>query len=235
VVTGGARGLGWAITEAMVAEGAQVVVASRSGVPPAGAPAQVRGHEVDVVDGDSVNLLLDDVLHDLGRVDVMVCNAGVSYDGTINRLDADRWRRTLDTNVTGTFLCTQAAARVMRSAGSGGRIITVSSCVASRVAVGASAYSASKAAVEMFTRSAAVELARDAITVNCLAPGYFDAGMGRQVAADSRAWQMYRPRLLAGRLGTAAEIGAAAVFLASDDSSYINGHVLEINGGLNWA
>jgi 3-oxoacyl-[acyl-carrier protein] reductase len=87
----------------------------------------------------------------------------------------------------------------------------------------------------MFTRASALELTSKGIIVNCISPGYIDEGMGRQVAADDRIWESYRRRLLSGRLGRPEEVGAAAVFLAGSDSSYVNGHVLEVNGGLMWA
>jgi 3-oxoacyl-[acyl-carrier protein] reductase len=176
---------------------------------------------------------MDRAVDEFGRLDVLVSNAGVTRDGRISRLPLGDWDTTIATNLTGTFLCTRAAVGHM-AAGGGGRIINVSSCLAKRVAVGAAAYSASKAAVEMFTKSAAVELAPKGITVNCLSPGYIDEGMGRRLSADPRLAELFRSRTLLGRFGRSRELVAAAVFLAGPDSSYVNGHVLEVNGGLNW-
>ncbi|MFF4170812.1 SDR family NAD(P)-dependent oxidoreductase [Streptomyces sp. NPDC001744] len=243
VITGGTRGLGRAIAEAFLEEGASVVVAARN-------PYDIEEladdhgdrllfHPTDVTDETSVAGLVGAAVERFGGVDVLVNNAGVSRDGKIARLSVADWNTTLATNLTGVFLCTRAVIAPMaarrEATGVGGRIINVSSCVAGRAAIGAAAYSASKAAVEMFTRTSAVELAPKGITVNCLSPGYIDEGMGKELASNERAWESYRGRLLSGRLGRPAEVGATAVFLASQDSSYVNGSVVEVNGGLMWA
>ncbi|WP_405088620.1 SDR family NAD(P)-dependent oxidoreductase [Microbispora sp. NBC_01389] len=238
IVTGGTRGLGRVIAESYLAEGAAVVCAARNPHDVeelAGThPGRVHFQKTDVTSEESVAELMATATDVFGGLDVLVNNAGISRDGTIRRTSVADWEATIATNLTGAFLCTRAAVPVLEERG-GGRIINVSSCVARRVAVGTAAYSASKAAVEMFTISAAAELAPRGISVNCLSPGYFDEGMGRQVAADDRVWARYGPRLLAGRLGRPGELGAVAVFLATEDASYVNGHVLEVNGGLLWA
>ncbi|MFI6346713.1 SDR family NAD(P)-dependent oxidoreductase [Streptomyces sp. NPDC050560] len=238
LITGGTRGLGRAIAESYLAEGATVMCAARGphdiGELTDEHPGRLAYRRADITDEDDVRRLVAATVDTFGSLDVLVSNAGVSRDGKIAGLSLDDWHSTVSTNLTGTFLCTRAAIGPMTAQG-GGRIVNVSSCLATRTAAGAAAYSASKAAVEMFSRTSAVELAPRGITVNCLAPGYIDEGMGRQVAATPRAWDTYRRRLLAGRLGTPAELGAAAVFLACADSAYVNGHVLEVNGGLLWA
>ncbi|MEY9877213.1 3-oxoacyl-[acyl-carrier protein] reductase [Streptacidiphilus sp. MAP12-33] len=238
VITGGTRGLGRATVEAYLAEGALVVCAARRpyeiGELQEKYPDQVDFVATDVTDEDSVAALMAYAVERFGGLDILVNNAGASRDGRIGRLSLADWNVTIGTNLTGVFLCTRAAIEPMTARG-GGRIINVSSCVASRAATGASAYSASKAAVEMFTRTSAVELAPKGITVNCLSPGYIDEGMGKALAENERAWETYRGRLLSGRLGRPEEVAATAVFLAADESSYVNGHVMEVNGGLLWA
>ncbi|MFJ4689629.1 SDR family NAD(P)-dependent oxidoreductase [Streptomyces sp. NPDC088789] len=238
VITGGTRGLGRAIAESFLREGASVLCAARNPYDikelADDHPGRLGYQRTDVSDEESVRALVEAAVSRFGRLDILVNNAGVSRDGKIARLSLQDWESTVTTNLTGVFLCTRAAITPMEAQG-GGRIINMSSCVSTRTAVGAAAYSASKAAVDMFTRTAALELAPKRITVNALAPGYIDEGMGAQLAANPRAWETYRSRLLAGRLGQPEEVGAAAVFLACADSAYVNGHVLEVNGGLNWA
>jgi 3-oxoacyl-[acyl-carrier protein] reductase len=234
VVTGGARGLGRHIVTALMAEGARVVCAGRSpgdGPWPEGATPDFR--EVDVRDAGSVAALMEWAADRLGGIDVVVANAGAARPGPVDRLGGEDWATVFDTNVTGTFHCLRAAVPYLEKS-SAGRIITLSSVLATRAAPGASAYCASKAAVEMLTRVAALELAPRGITVNALAPGFVDAGMGRQLAANEAVWSRYEPKLAMGRLGTPDEAARAAVFLAGPDSSYVNGHVLEVSGGLLW-
>lgn len=136
----------------------------------------------------------------------------------------------MSTNVDGVFHTVRAALPHLEKAG--GTILTVSSAMASRAVPGASAYAASKAAIETFTRCCAVEFATRRIRVNCLSPGILNVGMGEIVGADERLRQMYWPRMPAGRAGTAREAVDAAVFLVSPAASYVNGHVFEVNGGL---
>ncbi|NUT50690.1 MAG: SDR family oxidoreductase [Saccharothrix sp.] len=234
VVTGATKGLGRGIAEAFLAEGCRVVCAGRD----AEGVADLVGddavfHEVDVRDERAVVGLMAAARDRFGRVDVLVANAGISHPGPVATADPRRWADVVDTNLLGTFHCVRAVVPHLEEAG-GGRIITMSSALASRVAPGASAYSASKAAVEAFTRVCAVELAGRGITVNCLSPGFIDAGMGARLAADDRVWPHYERKLVQARLGRAEEVARAAVFLAGPDGSYVNGHVLEVNGGLGW-
>ncbi|MEU4776026.1 glucose 1-dehydrogenase [Micromonospora sp. NPDC023644] len=234
IVTGGTRGLGRAIAEQFHAEGATVICAARNPYDIGEVTTdRLVYHRVDVTEEDSVRDLMRSAVDRFGRIDVLVANAGVSRDGKIVRLSLDDWDTTVRTNLTGVFLCTREAAAHMTARGEG-RIITVSSCVATRPVPGAAAYSATKAAVEAFTRTAAIELGPKGVTVNCLAPGYINGGMGRQLAAVPERWQRYQSRLVLDRLGTPEEVAAAAIFLATPASSYINGHILEVSGGLRW-
>lgn len=237
IVTGGTRGLGWAIAQAYAREGAVVVCGSRGTAQARLAdlgPGKVVYEQVDVTDAQSVEALVTRVVEEHGRVDVMVANAGVNHDGRVERLGVDRWHEMLTTNVSGAFHCIRAAVAPMRAAG-GGRIITVSSSMSSRVAIGAAGYSATKSAIETLTKVSAIELGRHGILVNCLAPGILDDGMGTALVHNEKVWEQYRGRFSLGRAGKVEEAAAAAVFLAADDSSYVNGHVLEVNGGLLWA
>jgi 3-oxoacyl-[acyl-carrier protein] reductase len=238
VITGGTSGLGRAIAVRFLDEGASVLCAARN---PrdidrliAELPDRIRFYPVDVTAPESVAELMRAAVDEFGALDVLVANAGVSHDGKIERLSTQDWDRMVATNLNGVFYSTQAAARHMVAQGAG-CVITVSSSMASRVAIGAAGYSATKAAVETFTRVAAIELGRKGVRVNCLAPGILDGGMGRELTENAKVWDAYRSRFSLGRPGTLDEAATGALFLACDDSSYVNGHVLEVNGGLLWA
>lgn len=234
VITGGARGLGRHIAARFLAEGAEVVCAGRDALAAKeafGDDERVVFQPVDVRRADSVDELFAFVRERYGKLDVLVANAGVSRPGPLTGLSTQDWEEVFGTNVTGVFLCLRAAADLM---GAGGRIITLSSVLGANAVQGGAAYCSSKAAVEMLTKVSALEFAEKGVLVNCLSPGFIDEGMGRNLAANEAVWPKFRPKLATGRMGTAAEIADAAVFLASDRSSYVNGHVLEVNGGLRW-
>jgi 3-oxoacyl-[acyl-carrier protein] reductase len=238
VITGGTRGLGRAIAERYLQEGARVVCAARNPYDIKEvldlAPDRSAYIPVDVTSDGSVEALMARTTELFGGLDILVANAGVSRDGRVDRLAVDDWQDMVATNLTGVFLCTRAAVPYLERSPAG-RIVNVSSSMATRVAVGASGYCATKAAVEMFTRVSAIELAPRGILVNSLAPGILDEGMGRDLTANDRVWSRYKTRLALGRPGHADEAADAAVFLAGPESSYVNGHVLEVNGGLLWA
>lgn len=238
IVTGSTRGIGRAIAEAFLEEGAQVMFSARH---PGGvldvierAPNQADFTEADVTDPESVRALMRAAWNRFHRIDVLVSNAGVSRDGKVDRISPEDWTAVLNTNLGGVLYCTQAVVPYMERQGSG-RIINVSSSMGTRVAVGAAAYCASKAAVNMLTRVCAIELADKGILVNCLAPGLIDAGLGKLLSINEKIWDVYKARIAVRRAGNAREVAQSAIFLASDESSYVNGHILEVNGGLLWA
>lgn len=237
VVTGGTRGLGFAIAREFLDEGMSVVCASRTPgdfkVLQDDYPDRVRYWQTDVTSPESVAELMRSAADLFGGLDVVVANAGVNRDGKVDRLAPADWDAMVGTNLTGVYLCTHAAVPYLRDRG--GSIINVSSSMATRVTVGAAGYCATKAAVEMFTRVTAIELGRYGIRVNALAPGILTEGMGKELTRNDRLWETYRKRFALGRVGDVAEAARAAVFLASDDASYVNGDVLEVNGGLQWA
>ncbi|MEO3930626.1 SDR family NAD(P)-dependent oxidoreductase [Micromonosporaceae bacterium B7E4] len=237
IVTGGTRGLGRRIAEAYLAEGASVMIAGRDTSTAADlrdvAGDQVEFHTTDVADPDATSELVRRAAERFGGLDIMVANAGVSIPGPVTALSPRQWDEVVGTNLTGVFHCVRSAVPQLERAG-GGRVITMSSVLAARPVPGGAAYCATKAAVETFTRSVALELAASGITANCLAPGFIDEGMGLALQRNDAVWQRYRPKLSMGRMGRGDEVAAAAVFLASADSSYVNGHVLEVNGGLIW-
>lgn len=238
IITGGTRGLGRAIAERFLEEGASVVCASRNphdcGELTARTSDQIAFHAVDVSDQNSVAELMSFADSHFGKVDILVSNAGVNHDNLIEHISLQQWDEMVATNLTGTYLCAQEAVAYLQESGAG-RVINISSVLASRATIGAAGYCATKAAVEMLTKVAAIEFASKGILVNCISPGYIDAGMGKDVESNSKIWPNYRRRLALGRPGRADEVADAAVFLAGPESTYINGHVLEVNGGLRWA
>jgi 3-oxoacyl-[acyl-carrier protein] reductase len=234
VVTGGTKGLGSAIREYYLAAGATVVAASRSAAKDTSLTSERSiVLPVDVTEPASVAALLDETAERFGGIDILVANAGVVWNGRLTQLDLSLWKDMVDINLTGLFICTRCVVPHLERRG-GGVILTMSSCMASRPAVGVGGYVATKAAVEAFTRAAALELAGTGIRVNCLAPGFLNVGMGEVLRRNERVWATYEPALIAGHMGSGADAAAAAAFLCSDAAAYINGHVLEVNGGLRW-
>lgn len=233
MVTGGTKGLGRAVVSAFVAEGCQVMYAAREPTPHDDGLCDAVFQPVDVRDRDSVLELMSAAVRRFGGMDILVTSAGISRPGPVRSLTRDAWTDVISTNLTGVFMCVTAALPHLERA-ENGRVITLSSALAARPVPGAAAYAASKAALETFTRVAALENAALGITVNSVSPGFIDDGMGRSLARNEQIWPHYRAKLAGGRMGTAEEVAAAAVFLASPESSYINGHVLEVNGGLLW-
>ncbi|MFF3752512.1 SDR family NAD(P)-dependent oxidoreductase [Streptomyces sp. NPDC002018] len=237
VVTGGTRGLGLKITEAFVAEGVRVVAAARGTVDAAESLRHLGDRAVferaDVRDPESVRSLLSVAADRFGGVDIVVANAGLSRPGPVAGLSFEDWSEALDTNVNGVFHCVKEAVPYLEKS-ENGRIITLSSALGSRPTRGAASYCSTKATVEMFTRVAALELAPRGITVNCLSPGFIDEGMGKLLKMNEAVWSQFAPKASLGRMGLGEEVADAAVYLASAAGSYVNGHVLEVNGGLSW-
>lgn len=235
VITGGTTGLGRQLAEGFLRAGARVVCGARRDH---GVGEIVDRYEdraayepCDVREPESLERLMARTADRFGGIDIVVANAGITRNNTVRRLSPEHWREVMSTNVDGVFHTVRAALPHLERSGSG-TILTVSSAMTSHPAIGASAYITSKAAIEAFTRCCAVEFASRRIRVNCLAPGILSVGMGEAVAADERLRQMYWPRLLAGRQGTPQEAVDAAVFLVSPAASYVNGHVLDVDGGV---
>ncbi|MFC8309832.1 SDR family NAD(P)-dependent oxidoreductase [Streptomyces olivaceus] len=229
VVTGGTRGLGRDVALALAGAGATVVVAAREVADDPG--DGLIALKADVTAPDSVASLMDTVHERYGGPHIVVANAGVSRPGSVAALSVEHWSEVVDTNLHGVFHTVRAALPYVRAA-PGGRIVTMSSLLASRVVAGAAAYCASKAAVEAFTAVTALELAADGVTVNCVAPGYIDSGMGKALIGNEALWPRLAPSLAAGRPGTGDEVAQAVLFLASPQSGYVNGQVLRVDGGV---
>ena len=237
LVTGGGRGIGAAIASRLAADGATVAVNYLSNR--AAAEATVRTIEAaggralavgfDVGDAEAVRGGVARVVDALGGLDILVNNAGITRDALVLRLKEEDWEAVLRTDLTGVFLCTKVAARIMLKA-RGGRIVNVASVVAEIGNAGQAAYAAAKAGVIGFTKAVARELAPRNITVNAVAPGLVGTEMSAGIADGQRA--AYRLAIPLGREAEGAEIAAAVAYLASPDAGYVTGHVLRVNGGL---
>jgi 3-oxoacyl-[acyl-carrier protein] reductase len=240
IITGSARGLGRAMALRFAEEGATVVVADldRDGATQVAgeleaAGGRARPFEVDVASPPRVEAMVADALGQFGRLDVLVNNAGVGLNRPFMTTTLEEWERQLRVNLTGTFLCAQAAARAMVRQGRG-RIVNVASISGQRGGQGRAAYGAAKAGVILLTRVMAVELAPRGVRVNAIAPGPVDTEQSRGTHTEATR-RAYRERIPAGRYGEAEEIAAAALFLASEESSFVVGHVLNVDGGFNAA
>jgi len=237
LVTGASRGIGRAIAAELGRQGAHVVVNYQSNQAAADAAvaalaatgASIEALRFDVADADAASAAIGGLVTQRGRLDVLVNNAGIALDGLLLRFKPEDWRRIMAVNLDGVFHCSKAAARAMVRARSG-RIINVTSVVSALGNAGQSAYAATKAGVEGFTRALARELASRNITVNAVAPGFIDTDMTAALPEATR--DAYVGTIPLGRLGTAEEVAAAVGFLAGPSAGYITGHVLAINGGL---
>ena len=244
-VTGGARGIGAAIARALRMAGATVMLSDLDGEAVEATAKELDAHALalDVSDSAAVDAALAATADRLGGLDVLVNNAGVyrEFGGPVGQIDDETWRRLWSVNVDGVFYACRAAARIMIEQGRGGRIINVSSTQARTPGVGVT-YDGSKAAVEMITKTLALELAPHRINVNALAPGPTWVGEGGPPASvGQRPKPTGEPladtvsdriaRLPLGHLGDPMEQGKAAVFLASEMSDFVTGIYLPVDGG----
>jgi 3-oxoacyl-[acyl-carrier protein] reductase len=235
LVTGASRGIGRAIAEALAKCDAVVVAAARGdhaqsavdAIATGGGRAEVLS--LDVTDAAAVEAAIGEIVARHGRVDVVVSNAGITRDQLLLRMKRDDWDAVLHTNLTASFILCQAALKPMLRQRSG-RIIAISSVVGQMGNAGQANYAASKAGLIGFCKSMAREVGSRGITVNVVAPGLIETDMTRGLTGDTRGdWETKIPL---GRLGTPADVAHAVCFLASDEASYITGHVLAVNGGM---
>lgn len=235
IVTGASRGIGRAIALALAAEGAKVVVNYASSstaaqqvvdvITEAGGEAIALG--ADVSKAEQVDALFNQTLAEFGRIDVLVNNAGITRDTLLLRMKLEDWQAVIDLNLTGVFLCTKAASKVMLKQRSG-RIINIASVAGQMGNPGQANYSAAKAGVIGFTKTVAKELASRSITVNAVAPGFIVTDMTSNLKSEEIL--KYIPL---GRYGEAEEVAGTVRFLAADSAAaYITGQVFNVDGGM---
>lgn len=225
LVTGGSKGIGRVIAEQFRDAGYRVAATYRSGDVPEG----VLGLQCDITSQEQVDDAYAKVEAELGPVEILIANAGITRDTLIARMSDDDWDAVIDTNLTGTFRVVRRAARPM-TRGRFGRVILVSSVVGLIGSPGQLNYAASKSALIGMARSLTRELGSRNITANVIAPGFIDTDMTAVLPEDTI--NNYKARIPAARLGSTDDVAAAALFLASDAAGYISGAVLPVDGGL---
>ena len=225
LVTGGSRGIGAAIAAALAQAGYRVAATSRSGKAPDGVLPVV----CDVTDSESVDHAFTTVEEQLGPVEVLVANAGVTRDGLLARMKEDDFTSVVDTNLTGTYRVVRRAARGMTRARFG-RIVAISSVVGLLGSAGQVNYAASKSGLVGMARSITRELGARGVTANVVAPGYIDTEMTQQLSEDLQ--DSYRKAIPTGRFADPEEVARVVAFVASDDAAYISGAVIPVDGGL---
>lgn len=237
VVTGASRGIGRAIAIELARNGSNVVINYASSESAAKEVAetitsvdeQAITAQADIGEYEDVLSMADRVHETFGPVDVLVNNAGVSIDRRFDRMTMEDWNRVIDVNLGGTFRCSKAFYEDIKAAAQG-RIINVSSVIGRQGNYGQSNYAASKSGLIGFTRSIALELAPHDSTANCIAPGYTRTDMVQDVREDIQ--DSIREDIPFGRFASTEEIASTVRFLASKESSYITGEVLNVNGGM---
>jgi 3-oxoacyl-[acyl-carrier protein] reductase len=239
IVTGGAQGIGRAIALALVKAGAKVALTTRqcAKLDPVIQEVKDLGGEalkfcVDITNADAVQEMIDQTIVTWGKVDILVNNAGITRDTLAMRMKTADWEAVLKTNLDGTFYCTRAVLPPMVKQ-RWGRIINITSVVAQAGNVGQANYVASKAGIIGLTKAVASEVARRNITVNAVAPGFISTAMTDGLSAEIK--EKILSVIPMGRMGTDAEVAHGVLFLASPETSYITGHVLNINGGMYMA
>lgn len=233
LVTGASRGIGKAVAEQLVAQGAKVAGTATSENGAANISEYLgengKGYALNVTDIDSITATLAAIKEDFGDVDVLVNNAGITRDNLLMRMKDDEWDDIIQTNLSSIFRLSKAVMRPMMKKRHG-RIINIGSVVGTMGNAGQANYAAAKAGVIGFSKSLAREVASRGITVNVIAPGFIDTDMTKALGDDQR--KAISDQVPADRLGDPKEIASTVAFLASDEAGYITGETIHVNGGM---
>jgi NAD(P)-dependent dehydrogenase (short-subunit alcohol dehydrogenase family) len=242
LITGGSKGLGKAIAESLAGAGASVALVSRHMDQAEAAARELRdrhrshksaaiGLEHDVSVSGQVDAMVARTLDAFGRIDILVNNAGTNIRGPVVEFRDEDWQQVLATNLSSAFYCCRAVGRHMLSRGGPGRVINLASIMAITSMPGRVAYAASKAGLIGLTKTLALEWAPNQITVNALCPGPFATEMNIPLLQNPEVRELFTSRIPLGRWGNVEEIGAAALYLASDAAAFVTGHTLYVDGG----
>jgi 3-oxoacyl-[acyl-carrier protein] reductase len=238
LITGSSRGIGYAIALEFAKRDIDVVINNHEHT--------LEGEKVadeikrmgrralyiqaDVSDYQQVEIMVEKIIKEFGNIDILVNNAGITRDKLLENMDADAWNSVLSVNLTGIFNCTKAVIKHMKSQGHG-KIINISSVVGITGNIGQANYSASKGGVISFTKTIAKEYARYNININAIAPGFIKTSLLQSI--PEKVMEKILKKIMLGRLGNPEEVAKLVYFLSSDDSTYITGEIININGGLN--
>jgi 3-oxoacyl-[acyl-carrier protein] reductase len=236
IVTGSGRGIGRAIAEALMAEGARIVISDINPETTETTTKELKGQGGDVLgvpcnvtDTASIEKLVEEVTKQWGRIDILVNNAGITRDNLCMRMSEDEWQAVIDTNLTSAFKMTKPIIKVMTKQRFG-RIINIASTTGVHGNPGQVNYAAAKGGIIAFTKTVALEYASRGITSNAVAPGFIDTPMTQKLGEENI--KKFVEKIPAGRMGTPSDIAQAVVYLASPGASYVTGQVIEVNGGL---
>lgn len=235
-ITGGARGIGFAIAKKFAKEGSNIAICDVNEEALEKASSEIRssGREVltgkiDVTKADDVQSFVQKILDKFGRIDILINNAGITRDGLLVRMSEADWDAVLGVNLKGAFNCSKAVAKPMMKQRSG-RIVNIASIIGITGNAGQANYAASKGGIIAFTKSVAKELASRGINVNAIAPGFIQTDMTSKLSEELKEGLLKLIPL--GSLGTADDVAEAALFFSCEESAYITGQVLKVDGGM---
>lgn len=236
IITGGGRGIGKAIAEALAKKGVNIAVvgtnyevANQTSINLQTLGIKSIAIQADVSNSADVKNIFDKTLSEFGKVDILINNAGITRDSLIIRMKDEDWDRVINVNLKGTFLCSREAVKIMLKQ-KYGRIINISSIVAFMGNIGQANYSASKAGIAGLTKTTAKEYANRGITVNAVAPGFITTAMTETIPENIKNEML--KTIPMNRFGTTDDVANAVVFFASPDAGYITGQILHVNGGM---
>lgn len=238
LVTGSSQGIGFALAQGLAEHGASVVLngRDRDKVEAAADRLRAAGHTAhalpfDVTDPSAAEAAISAIESGIGPIDILINNAGMQHRGSLEDFPQDKWDDLLRTNISSVFYVTQPVARFMIGRGRG-RIINIASAMSELARPGVTPYTATKGAIRNLTRGMAADWAKKGLQVNAIAPGYFKTPLNKALIEDKTFSAWLETRTPAGRWGDLDELKGAAVFLASDAASFVNGHTLYVDGGL---